>query len=62
MMEQGLIVEPRHSAPSPEYDDERRRYYRITPVRTQGGGGGGAEARANWSAWRGSAGSRRGGS
>jgi DNA-binding PadR family transcriptional regulator len=30
MMEQGLIVEPRER-PEPEYDDERRRYYRITP-------------------------------
>jgi len=30
MMEQGLIVEPRQR-PEPEYDDERRRYYRITP-------------------------------
>ena len=29
MMEQGLIVEPRER-PEPEYDDERRRYYRIT--------------------------------
>ena len=30
MQEQGLIVEPR-SRPAPEDDDERRRYYRITP-------------------------------
>jgi DNA-binding PadR family transcriptional regulator len=30
MMEQGMIVEPRER-PEPEYDDERRRYYRITP-------------------------------
>jgi DNA-binding PadR family transcriptional regulator len=30
MMEQGLIVEPRER-PEPEHDDERRRYYRITP-------------------------------
>jgi DNA-binding PadR family transcriptional regulator len=30
MMEQGLIVEPRER-PEPEFDDERRRYYRITP-------------------------------
>ena len=31
MLEQGLIVEPRER-PSPEHDDERRRYYRITPL------------------------------
>ena len=30
MLEQGLIVEPRER-PAPEDDDERRRYYRITP-------------------------------
>jgi len=30
MLEQGLIVEPRQR-PAPEDDDERRRYYRITP-------------------------------
>ena len=30
MLEQGLLVEPRQR-PSPELDDERRRYYRITP-------------------------------
>jgi DNA-binding PadR family transcriptional regulator len=30
MLEQGLIVEPRER-PLPELDDERRRYYRITP-------------------------------
>jgi hypothetical protein len=30
MLEQGLIVEPRQR-PLPELDDERRRYYRITP-------------------------------
>src|SRR6516225_4288509 len=30
MLEQGLIVEPRER-PAPELDDERRRYYRITP-------------------------------
>jgi DNA-binding PadR family transcriptional regulator len=30
MQEQGLIVETR-SRPDPEEDDERRRYYRITP-------------------------------
>jgi DNA-binding PadR family transcriptional regulator len=30
MLEQGLLVEPR-SRPLPELDDERRRYYRITP-------------------------------
>ena len=30
MLEQGLIVEPRER-PEPELDDERRRYYRITP-------------------------------
>ena len=30
MMEQGLILEARER-PAPEQDDERRRYYRITP-------------------------------
>jgi DNA-binding PadR family transcriptional regulator len=30
MLEQGLLVEPRER-PLPELDDERRRYYRITP-------------------------------
>jgi DNA-binding PadR family transcriptional regulator len=30
MLEQGLIVEPRER-PAPAEDDERRRYYRITP-------------------------------
>jgi DNA-binding PadR family transcriptional regulator len=30
MLEQGLIVETR-DRPAPEDDDERRRYYRITP-------------------------------
>src|SRR5437588_1776443 len=29
MLEQGLLIEPR-DRPSPEDDDERRRYYRIT--------------------------------
>ena len=33
MLEQGLIVETR-DRPSPEDDDERRRYYRITPFGT----------------------------
>ena len=33
MLEQGLIIEPRER-PSPEADDERRRYYRITPLGT----------------------------
>jgi DNA-binding PadR family transcriptional regulator len=31
MLEQGLIIETR-DRPSPELDDERRRYYRITPL------------------------------
>jgi DNA-binding PadR family transcriptional regulator len=30
MMEQGLLIETRER-PAPEQDDERRRYYRITP-------------------------------
>jgi len=30
MLEQGLLVEPRER-PAPDLDDERRRYYRITP-------------------------------
>lgn len=33
MLEQGLIAELRHR-PAPEEDDERRRYYRITPFGT----------------------------
>jgi DNA-binding PadR family transcriptional regulator len=33
LLEQGLIVETRER-PSPEEDDERRRYYRITPLGT----------------------------
>ena len=33
MQEQGLIVETRER-PAPELDDERRRYYRITPFGT----------------------------
>jgi DNA-binding PadR family transcriptional regulator len=33
MLEQGLIVETRER-PAPELDDERRRYYRITPFGT----------------------------
>src|SRR5260370_4349473 len=33
MLEQGLIVEVR-SRPAPALDDERRRYYRITPLGT----------------------------
>ena len=31
MLEDGLIVEPRER-PAPANDDERRRYYRITPL------------------------------
>ena len=31
MLEQGLIVET-HQRPSPAQDDERRRYYRLTPL------------------------------
>jgi DNA-binding PadR family transcriptional regulator len=31
MLEQGLLVETR-DRPAPELDDERRRYYRITPL------------------------------
>jgi DNA-binding PadR family transcriptional regulator len=31
MLEDGLIVEPRER-PAPAEDDERRRYYRITPL------------------------------
>jgi DNA-binding PadR family transcriptional regulator len=33
MLEQGLLIETR-DRPSPEDDDERRRYYRITPFGT----------------------------
>ena len=33
MLEQGLILETRNR-PAPENDDERRRYYRITPLGT----------------------------
>jgi len=31
MLEQGLILEAQER-PDPEFDDERRRYYRITPL------------------------------
>ena len=34
MLEQGLLVET-NDRPEPELDDERRRYYRITPFGTQ---------------------------
>jgi DNA-binding PadR family transcriptional regulator len=34
MLEQGLIVETRER-PAPDQDDERRRYYRITPLGSQ---------------------------
>jgi len=34
MLEQGLLVETRER-PAPELDDERRRYYRITPFGTK---------------------------
>jgi DNA-binding PadR family transcriptional regulator len=33
MLEQGLVVET-SDRPAPEFDDERRRYYRITPLGT----------------------------
>jgi DNA-binding PadR family transcriptional regulator len=33
LLEQGLVVETR-ARPAPELDDERRRYYRITPFGT----------------------------
>ena len=33
MLEQGLIVESRRR-PAPQFDDERRRYYQITPFGT----------------------------
>jgi hypothetical protein len=33
MLEQGLLVET-NDRPAPELDDERRRYYRITPFGT----------------------------
>ncbi len=33
MLEDGLLVEV-HERPAPELDDERRRYYRITPFGT----------------------------
>jgi DNA-binding PadR family transcriptional regulator len=34
MIEQGLLIEARER-PEPEFDDERRRYYRITPFGKQ---------------------------
>ena len=34
MLEQGLIVE-KQERPAPELDDERRRYYRMTPLGQQ---------------------------
>jgi DNA-binding PadR family transcriptional regulator len=33
MLEEGLIIET-DERPAPKYDDERRRYYRITPLGT----------------------------
>ena len=45
MLEQGLIVETR-DRPAPEDDDERRRYYRITPLRHRGRESGSAAADA----------------
>ena len=45
MLEQGLIVETRER-PAPEDDDERRRYYRITPLGHRGREGGSAPADA----------------
>jgi DNA-binding PadR family transcriptional regulator len=33
MLEEGLVIET-DERPAPEYDDERRRYYRITPLGT----------------------------
>ncbi len=41
LLEQGLILET-DERPAPELDDQRRRYYRITP---RGRGAAGAEAR-----------------
>ena len=38
MLEQGLIIETR-DRPTPELDDERRRYYRITPFGSESGEG-----------------------
>ncbi|MFN8059738.1 MAG: PadR family transcriptional regulator [Vicinamibacterales bacterium] len=34
MLDQGLVVEV-SERPAPEFDDERRRYYRITPFGTE---------------------------
>ena len=34
MLEQGMLIETTER-PAPELDDERRRYYRITPLGTQ---------------------------
>jgi DNA-binding PadR family transcriptional regulator len=34
LLDQGLIHET-HDRPAPELDDERRRYYRITPIGTE---------------------------
>lgn len=31
LLDQGLLTEPR-TRPAPEFDDERRRYYRVTPL------------------------------
>ena len=47
MLEQGLIVETR-DRPAPEDDDERRRYYRITPF---GHGGARRQKRGGWRSW-----------
>jgi DNA-binding MarR family transcriptional regulator len=44
MLESGLITETR-SRPAPEMDDERRRYYRMTPLGSGSRGGSGTPAR-----------------
>ena len=58
LLEQGLIAETRER-PAPELDDQRRRYYRITPVRPSRRPGGGPAAGAAGQAGPGAAASRR---
>ncbi len=59
MLEQGLLVETRER-PAPEFDDERRRYYRITPHSARRWPAPKRVARRNWSSWRARQGSPRG--
>ena len=60
MLEQGLLVIETRQRPEPEDDDERRRYYRITPYGREVADGGSAAHCPNWCAWPAPADSHRG--